>query len=137
VGEWGRIDWGNQGCKVVLEQVLSQLAGGAPLERGIDIEMAEFVSALADVSTMWLVLLSFIFCLIPLAIVGGMVYGMYKLLNALPSAFQRGQSGMVKVAEEADKFSKKVSAPVISASAAGSQIKGMLREIITMNRRNS
>ena len=52
--------------------------------------MAETISTLADVSTMWLVCLSFILCLIPLAIAGGMVFGMHKLLVALRPILQQG-----------------------------------------------
>ena len=99
--------------------------------------MAEFISTLADASTMWLVCLSFIFCLIPLAIVGGMVYGMRKLLIALPPIFEKGQEGMAQVADGADKASKKAAAPFIAASALSSRVKGMLRSISQISRRKT
>jgi hypothetical protein len=81
------------------------------------------------VSTMWFVFLSFVLFLIPLAIVGGIVFGMYKLLGALPPIFQKGQAGMVKVAGEADKISKSIAVPFIAASSLVSQVKGMLRSL--------
>ena len=89
--------------------------------------MTEFISTLADASTIWLVILSFILCLIPLAIVGGMVFGMYKLSGALRPALKRGQEGLVRVADGADSVSKKAAEPFITASASASQVKGVLR----------
>jgi hypothetical protein len=97
--------------------------------------MAETISTLADVSMIWLVLLSFILCLIPLAIFGGMVYGMRKLLIALPPVFKQGQEGMSRVASEADKVSKKIAEPFIAVEASASQVKGALREIGRIGRR--
>jgi hypothetical protein len=99
--------------------------------------MTESISALADVSTMWFVCISFVLCLIPLVIVGGMVYGMYKLLGALPPVFKQGQEGMAKIAEAADKAGDKVAAPFISASAFASQVRGSLRSLINMSRRKA
>jgi hypothetical protein len=99
--------------------------------------MAEFISTLADVSTMWLVCLSFLLCLIPLAIVGGVAFGMHKLLRALPPVFKQGQEGMAKVADGADRASKRVAAPFISASALASQIRGTLRGLSHTIRRNA
>jgi hypothetical protein len=101
------------------------------------VNMAEVISTLADISAIWLVILSFIACLIPLALVGGMVYGMYKLLKVLPPSLKRGQEGMVKVAEGADRASHKVAAPFISASALVSQIRGSLRSLVNMIRRKA
>jgi hypothetical protein len=98
--------------------------------------MTEFISTLADVSTLWLVLLSFIFCLIPLALVGGLVYGIRKLLIALPPIFERGQDAMTHVADGADKAADRVAAPFITASAAANQVKGMVRNVTSRYRRN-
>jgi hypothetical protein len=89
--------------------------------------VTEFISTLADASTIWLIILSFILCLIPLALVGGMVYGMRKLLGALPPVLKKGQEGLVRVADGADRASKRAAAPFITASASASQVKGMLR----------
>lgn len=89
--------------------------------------MAEFVSTLADISTIWLVFLSLILCLVPLLIFGGAVYGMRKALIALPPIFKQGQEGMARVAKETDKASAKVAKPFIGASAAASQVKGAVR----------
>lgn len=91
--------------------------------------MAEFISSLADVGAIWLITLSLVVCLIPLSLVGGMVFGMYKLLRALPPLLKRGQEGMVRVADGAEKASIKVAEPFVAASAAGSQLKGMARNI--------
>ena len=99
--------------------------------------MTEFISTLADVSTIWLVMLSFILCLIPLALVGGIVYGMRKLLIALPPIFGKGQEGMATVADRTDEVSKKVAAPFIAASAVSSQVKGMLRSLGHISRRKT
>jgi hypothetical protein len=99
--------------------------------------MTEFISTLADVSTIWLVILSFILCLIPLAIVGGMVYGMRKLLSALPPLFKQGQEGLARVAEGAETASKKVADPFIATSALSSQVKGTLRSISQIGRRKA
>jgi len=99
--------------------------------------MAEFISTLADVSTLWLVFLSFLFCLIPLAIVGGMVYGMHKLLNFLPPIFKRGQETTAMIANKTDNFSKSVAAPFIAASAFASQLKGMVRGLYQIIRREA
>jgi len=87
--------------------------------------MSEFLSALADVSTMWLVCLCFIPLLIPLAIAGGMVYGMHKVLDALPPIFAKGQEGMAKIAAGATKASKSIAAPFVAVSAYASRVKGM------------
>ncbi len=89
--------------------------------------MAEFISTLADVSTIWLVILSFILCLVPLIIFGAMAYGMRKALIALPPILKQGQDGMVRVASETDRISKKITAPFITASASASLVKGKLR----------
>ena len=89
--------------------------------------MAEFISTLADASLIWLVFLSFILCLVPLLIFGGMVYGMRKVLIALPPILKQGQDGMARVASETNRISNKVSAPFITASATTSQVKGTLR----------
>ena len=91
--------------------------------------MAEFISTLADVSTVWLIILSFVLCLIPLGIVGGMVYGMYKLLGALPPVLQRGQEAMAEIAEGTDTASRKVATPFVAASATASQVRGSLRSL--------
>jgi hypothetical protein len=82
---------------------------------------------LADISTIWLVCLGFILCLIPLAIFGAMAFGMHKLLSALPPVFKQGQEGIATVAQAADRTSKKVAAPFISVSASASRAKGTLR----------
>jgi hypothetical protein len=86
---------------------------------------------------MWLVCLSFILCLIPLAIVGAMAYGMRKLLIALPPIFKKGQEGIATVAKAADTASQKTAAPFISASASASRVKGMLRGLRNLYRRNT
>lgn len=95
------------------------------------------ISTLADVSTFWLVCLSFILCLIPLALAGGAVYVMYKSVRALPPIFAQGQEGMAKVARGADEASKKVAAPFIAASAFASQVKGSLRSLLRLSRRKA
>ncbi len=87
----------------------------------------EFISALADVSAIWLIILSFIPLAIPLAILGGMVYGMYKLLQALPPVFEKAQELVQKIAAGADNVSRSVAAPFISASALVAQLKSTLR----------
>ncbi len=87
----------------------------------------ELISALADLSAMWLICLSFIPLAIPVAIVGGMVYGMYKLLQALPPVFEKAQEMVAKVAAGADKVSQSVAAPFITATALVAQLKSMLR----------
>ena len=89
--------------------------------------MAEFISSLADISTIWLVFLSLVLCLVPLVIFGGAVYGMRKALIALPPILKQGQEGMAKVATETDKASRKIAQPFVSSSAAASQAKGILR----------
>jgi hypothetical protein len=99
--------------------------------------MAEVISTLADASTIWLVFLSFVLCLIPLALFGGIVYGMRKALIALPPILKQGQEGMAKVASETDKASRKVAAPFVSASAYFSQVKGVLRGVKNINRRET
>ncbi len=89
--------------------------------------MAEFISSLADISTIWLVFLSLVLCLVPLVIFGGAVYGMRKALIALPPIFKQGQEGMARVATETDKIGQKVAKPFVSASATASQVKGTVR----------
>lgn len=88
--------------------------------------MTEFISTLADVSTMWLVCLSFIFCLIPLALAGAMAYGAWKLVAALRPVLERGQEGMAQVADGADRASKRVAAPFIATSAFASRVRSTL-----------
>jgi hypothetical protein len=97
--------------------------------------MSETISTLADVSTMWLVCISFILCLIPLAIVGGMVFAMHKFLGTLPPIFQKGQEGIANIADGADRASNTVAAPFTAASARASQFKGSMRSLINMSRR--
>jgi hypothetical protein len=87
----------------------------------------EFISALADVSAIWLIILSFIPLAIPLAILGGMVYGMYKLLGALPPVFEKMHELMHKVTAGADKVSQSIAAPFIAAYGLAAQLKSMLR----------
>ena len=97
--------------------------------------MAEVISTLADVSMIWLVFLGFMLCLIPLAIFGGMVYGMRKLLIALPPILKQGQDGMARVAQETDRLSDKIASPFIKATAYGNQVKGTVRGLSDMGRR--
>ncbi len=99
--------------------------------------MAEFISTLADVSTIWLVCLSFILCLIPLLIVGGMVYGMRKLLHGLPPLFERGQAATARAAVGADRASKGIAKPFVAASALASQVRGTLRGLNRVIRRKA
>ena len=99
--------------------------------------MAGFVSTLADVSTIWLVILSFLLCLLPLALVGGLVFGMRKVLIALPPILQRGQTGMAAVADGADKASRKIAAPFIAVSAFSSQVKELSRRFVQIGRRKA
>jgi hypothetical protein len=94
--------------------------------------MAATISTLADISTIWLVLLSFILCLVPLAIFGALVYGMRKVLIALPPILKQGQQGMATVARETDRITKKIAEPFIVASASASQVKGTLRGITNL-----
>lgn len=91
--------------------------------------MIETLSTLGDVSTIWFVCLTFALCLIPLALVGGMVYGLVKLLGAVPPILEQGRKGMAQVVDGADKASKRVAAPFIAASAFSSQVKGMVRSL--------
>lgn len=97
--------------------------------------MAEIISTLADVSMIWLVLLGFILCLVPLAIFGGMAYGMRKLLIALPPILKQGQDGMVRVAQETDKLSSKITSPFIAVTAYANQVKGTIRGLSSIGRR--
>lgn len=99
--------------------------------------MAETISTLADVSTMWLVCLSFILCLIPLAIVGGVVFGMHKLLIALPPILQQGQEMMAKVGGGVNRFSKSIATPFIATSAFASRVRGTLHSLNQMIRRKA
>lgn len=89
--------------------------------------MGEVISTLADISLMWLIVLSCIACLIPLAVMFGLVFGMYKTLNFLPPVFQKGQALTAKVSEGANKISVKAAEPFIDASASASRFKTTVR----------
>jgi len=89
--------------------------------------MGEVISTLADVSLMWLIVLSCIACLIPLAVMSGLVFGMYKILSFLPPVFDKGQALTAKISEGADKISVKAAEPFINASANASRFKTTVR----------
>ena len=97
--------------------------------------MVEVISTLADVSMIWLVFLGFILCLIPLAIFGAMVYGMRKLLIALPPVLKQGQDGMARVASETDKVSNRIASPFITTTVYANQVKGTIRGLGNIGRR--
>ena len=99
--------------------------------------MAEIISTLADISTIWLVCLTFVLCLIPLVVVGAMVYGMRKLLAGLPPVLEGGRKKAERVAVGADAISNRVAAPFIAASALTSRVKGTGRSIRQMIRRKA
>lgn len=99
--------------------------------------MAETISTLADLSTVWLILLSFVFCLIPLALVGGTVYGLHKLLVALPPILKQGQEATAAIADGTDRASRRIAAPFITVSAYFSQVKDVLRNISQIGRRKA
>ena len=89
--------------------------------------MAEVISTLADASLMWLIVLSCIACLIPLAIMSGLVFGMHKILGFLLPVFQKGQTLTGKLSEGMDQFSVKASEPFIHASSSASRFKATVR----------
>jgi hypothetical protein len=97
--------------------------------------MTEIISTLADISMIWLVLLGFILCLIPLAIFGGMAYGMRKLLIALPPILKQGQDGIARVAQETDRMSDRIASPFITTTAYANQVKGTVRGLSNIGRR--
>jgi predicted PurR-regulated permease PerM len=99
--------------------------------------MGGFVSTLADVATIWLVLVSFVLCLIPLAIFGGTVYGLNKLLKALPPVFDKVQGTMEKVAEGTDQATDKVAAPLIAALAFSTRVRATLHGLAKLIRREA
>jgi predicted PurR-regulated permease PerM len=99
--------------------------------------MGGFISALADVAIIWLVLISFILCLIPLAIFGGIVYGLHKVLNALPPVFDKAQQTMEKVTEGADRATDKVAAPLIAASAFSTRVRATVGSLTNLIRREA
>jgi hypothetical protein len=84
---------------------------------------------------MWLICLSFLLCLIPLAIVGGLAYGTRKVNQALPPVFEQGQEVMTRVSQGVDKGSETVAEPFIAISARTEQAKETLQHLIRSVRR--
>ncbi len=92
--------------------------------------MGQVISTLADISLMWLIVLSFIACLVPLGIAFGLVYGMHKLRQALRPVFAKGQQITAQISEGTDRISLKAAEPFIDASARASRVKGTTRGLV-------
>ncbi len=67
----------------------------------------------ANVSLIWILLPTIFGSLIWLAILGGLIFGMVKLLGVLPNAFAIIQHALMRASQIVTNVSDKVSAPVI------------------------
>ncbi|HEY9088260.1 MAG TPA: hypothetical protein VIO36_08835 [Anaerolineaceae bacterium] len=67
----------------------------------------------ANISLIWVLLPTILGSLVWLAILGGLIFAMVKLLGALPNGFAIVQHALMRVSEVARDVSDKVSAPVI------------------------
>lgn len=83
----------------------------------------------ANISLIWLLIPSIFGGIIMLAVVGGLIFVMVKLVNAVPNAAATLQHYMIRVSQIARTVSDKVSAPVIktkSTYAAARRMKNRL-----------
>ncbi len=72
-------------------------------------------SPLADVSLMWLILIAALQGLISLALLGGLIYGLYYLLRESPFWFSRAQEIMDVVAAQALSITAQIDAGILTA----------------------
>ncbi len=75
-----------------------------------------------DISLIFLIVQALLLSLVPLAIVGGMAYGMYRLHAVVRRLFARVRSIVAIVHMQVERASATVAAPLISAHAMAARV---------------
>jgi hypothetical protein len=83
-----------------------------------------------DVSLIFLIIQAMLLSLVPLAIVGGMVYGMRRLYAVLPGLFARVRAIMAIAHMWIEQVSTTVAAPIISVYALAARLSAWKRYIV-------
>lgn len=83
----------------------------------------------ADISLIWLILPVLAGSLIPLALLGGLIFLMAKLLGALPKYGALGHYYAIRVTEIAKLIGDKVTAPVIAVKSRGAAVKSFFEQL--------
>ena len=112
----------------MLWQVFVPLGVGAVLLLGacvlpvVAIVRGGDVSKWADTSLIWLLVPAMFFSLIPLALLGGLVYGVLKLFENMPGWMYRLQGIFELVRVKVREYSDKAVAPVIKVNSFTARI---------------
>lgn len=86
------------------------------------------VSRWANVSTIWLILLAIVLALLVFAILAGLMYGMFRLLRALPSYTLRAQDTFEVIRLKTRKVSDLAVEPVIQFETIKARLRKLLRK---------
>lgn len=84
------------------------------------------VSVWADISLMWLIVIAFIIALIPLALLGGLVFGLTQLIGKLPPVFFRIQGLLRTLNLRVSQLSDRVVNPFIRINSLSAGFRSAL-----------
>jgi hypothetical protein len=84
------------------------------------------ISMWADISLIWLIMPVLLILLVILAINGGLLYGIIKLIGVLPGIFFKLQRVLSKIHEKVEAGSNAAAAPFIKASSLRAAIKALM-----------
>jgi hypothetical protein len=116
---------GGIGFLALFVGVIVALVGGAQEASG------EFVtSRWADVSLLWLLPPQMLVSLICLGALGGMAYGMFKLLGALPTLTYQVQTFFSKVQAAVDRGADLAVAPVLKVKANAAALRQFHKSLL-------
>ena len=80
-----------------------------------------------DLALIWILLLSMVFALVPMAVLFGLAYGIFRLIGVLPGWTFKIQRFAARVAETAAGISRVVTTPLIRVNAFSSGLRQLFR----------
>jgi len=86
------------------------------------------VSQSADTALIWIICPNFFMALIPLAIFGGLAYGVIVLKQKIPAGFKRLQDVMIQIRDGVQTGADKVAEPVINLKSKMASLEALKRK---------
>lgn len=86
------------------------------------------VSRFADISVVILIIPAMLFSLLPLALLAGVIYGLFRLLHILPKGMRRVRAFLGRVHDGVVTFSAKTVEPILRVKSAWVGLKSVFRK---------
>ena len=83
-----------------------------------------------DIALIFLSLEALVMALIPLVLIGGLAYGVYRLHRWTQSSLRLAQIFVYKAHDEVERWSEKMAAPLIAMHMLGSRLKAIIERVI-------